>query len=55
MDGGYEKVEALEGPYFRYERRESELFLDMSTKYFRCSNCGEDVIVLDYQAMVGSI
>jgi predicted RNA-binding Zn-ribbon protein involved in translation (DUF1610 family) len=54
-DGIYKKVDVLEGPYTSYERRESELYFDMTKKYFHCSNCGEDVIVFDYQVMSESV
>jgi hypothetical protein len=50
-EGTYKKVDILEGPYTRYERRDSELYFDMTKKYFQCTQCREEVIVFDYQVM----
>lgn len=50
--GGMRAVESLEGPFFRYRRRESELYFDLEKKYVRCTSCGEELDIVDYQVMV---
>ena len=40
------------GPFFRYQRRESELYFDLEKKYVRCTSCGEELDIVDYQVMV---
>ncbi len=46
------EVKSLEGPFFRYQRRESELYFDLEKKYVRCTSCGEELDIVDYQVMV---
>ena len=50
--GGMREVKSLEGPFFRYQRRESELYFDLEKKYVRCTSCGEELDIVDYQVMV---
>jgi hypothetical protein len=54
-DGCFRKVEVLEGPYFRYEKRESENYFDLAMKFFRCSNCRHDVVIFDFQVVLESL
>jgi hypothetical protein len=51
-NGGIKEVKSLEGPFFRYNRRESEFYFDLKKKYLNCSNCGEEIVIVDYQVMV---
>lgn len=43
------------GPYFRYERRETELFFDLKQKYLQCLRCGSEITILDFQVLVEEI
>ena len=50
--GGFKKVNALEGPFYRYRRRESELYFDLEKKYFICNNCFQEIQITDFQVIV---
>ena len=52
---GFRRVEVLEGPFFEYARRESELFFDLKRKYLHCSRCGEDINVVDIQVAIEAL
>jgi len=48
-------IKSLKGPYFRYEKRETELFFDLKQKYLECPSCGSEIVVLDFQMLVEEI
>lgn len=48
-------IKPLKGPYFRYERRETELFFDLKQKYLKCPHCGSKILILDFQVLVEEI
>jgi len=52
---GFRRVQVLEGPFFEYTRRESELFFDLKRKYLHCSMCGEDINVVGIQVAIESL
>jgi hypothetical protein len=51
-NGGMREVKILEGPFFSYRKRETELYFDLEKKYVKCSSCGEELEIVDYQVMV---
>jgi hypothetical protein len=50
--GSLREVHGLEGPYYRYRKRESEAFFDLEKKYLICINCLQEIEVMDYQVIV---
>jgi hypothetical protein len=51
-NGGMREIKILEGPFFSYRRREKELYFDLEKKYAKCSSCGEELEIVDFQVMV---
>jgi len=50
-EGAFRKINVLKGPYYRYERRESDLYFDLKKKYLLCTNCGQEISIVDFQVM----
>ena len=53
--GSPRQVKILSGPFYRYERRETELYFDLRQKYLTCTDCGCDIVILDFQVLVEEI
>jgi hypothetical protein len=51
-NGGMREIKILEGPFFSYRRREKELYFDLEKKYAKCSSCGEELEIVDFQVML---
>ena len=46
------RVKILEGPFYSYRKRETEQYFDLEKKYVKCSCCGKELEIVDYQVMV---
>jgi hypothetical protein len=53
--GSPRQVKILSGPFYHYDRRETELYFDLSQKYLTCTSCGCDIVILDFQVLVEEI
>jgi hypothetical protein len=45
----------LNGPFTRYEKRETEQYFDLKQKYLQCTICGCEITILDFQVLVEEI
>jgi hypothetical protein len=49
------KIQILKGPNTRYEKRDNDLFFDLTKKYYTCTHCGEEISVLDIQVLIEAV
>ncbi len=54
-NGSPRKVNTLVGPFYRYEKRENELYFDLKKKYICCTDCGVEINILDIEVMIESL
>jgi hypothetical protein len=53
--GSPRHIKILRGPFFRYERRDTEPYFDLKQKYLLCTSCDGEITILDFQVLVEEI